>query len=69
MPKRRRPETGARPGTLILKRDAAPVQMRAAVVMNGQYAFGPCKSVAELPKVDSPNAFVWIDVQGVGDGS
>lgn len=67
--KKRRPETGARPGTLILNSDASPVQMRAAVVMNGQYVLGPCESVAELPRVSSPDAFVWIDVQGVGDGT
>lgn len=69
MLKKSRPELGARPGTLILNADASPVEMRVAVVMNGQYAVGPCDSVAELPKVNSPDAFVWIDVQGVGDGS
>lgn len=66
---KRRPEPGARPGTLILNADAEPVKMRAAVVSNGQYAVGPCESVDELPKINSPDAFVWIDVQGVGDGS
>jgi magnesium transporter len=69
MSKKRRPETGARPGTLILNSNACPVQMRAAVVVNGQYVLGPCESVEELPRVTSPDSFVWIDVQGVGDGT
>lgn len=66
--RRRHPETGARPGTLLLGPKAEPVVMRVTAVRGSHCTVSTCTSVSELPQPESPDNFVWIDVRGVGDG-
>lgn len=67
--KKRHPSAGSRPGTLILGANAEPVQMRVAVIQDGQYYVRECDSVSDLPVASTADSVVWIDVQGVGDGT
>jgi magnesium transporter len=66
--RRRHPETGARPGTLILGPHAQPVEMQVTAVRGEHCTVSRCGSVDDLPRSESPDDYVWIDVKGVGDG-
>lgn len=65
---RRRPEAGARPGTLVLSPDAAPVEMRVTLIHEGEHRVFTCRTVEELPLTLEPNQLMWVDVKGLGDG-
>lgn len=67
--KKRHPEAGARPGTLVLSPNAAPVEMRVTRVNGKSHSSYSCRSVDELPSPDDGDSLVWIDVNGTGDGA
>lgn len=67
--RRRHPEAGARPGTLILGPNAEPLEMLVTAVRGNHCTVSRCLTVDDLPLADSPDDYVWIDVKGVGDGS
>ncbi len=66
--KKRHPKAGARPGTLVLCPDAAPVEMQVTRVNGDAYSSYTCHSTDELPGADDGDSLVWIDVHGLGDG-
>ncbi len=66
--RRRHPEAGARPGTLILDPQSEPLEMRVTAVRGDHCSVSTCRSIEELPLAESPDDIVWIDVKGVGDG-
>ena len=66
---RRRPEAGARPGTLVLSADASPVEMRVTLIEDGEHRVFSCRTVDEFPASLGENQLMWIDVRGLGDGT
>ncbi|MGI9471461.1 MAG: magnesium/cobalt transporter CorA [Rubripirellula sp.] len=65
---RRRPEAGARPGTLVLNADASPVEMRVTLIQEDEHRVFTCNTVDELPTELADGQRMWIDVRGLGDG-
>lgn len=67
--KKRHPEAGARPGTLVLSPNAVPVEMRVTRVNGESHSSYTCRLADELPSPEAGDSLVWIDVNGTGDGS
>ena len=65
---RRRPEAGARPGTLVLSPDASPVELSVTLIQEGEHRVFTCRTVEELPLTLEPDQLMWVDVKGLGDG-
>ena len=66
---RRRPEAGARPGTLVLSSNSQPVQLRVTLIYGEHHKVFNCRSVEELPSRLIEGQLMWIDVRGQGDGT
>ena len=66
---RRRAEAGARPGTLVLSADAAPVQMRVTLIHEDHHQVFDCTTADEIPQKLAEGQLMWVDVQGLGDGT
>ncbi|HBV64511.1 MAG TPA: magnesium and cobalt transport protein CorA [Rhodopirellula sp.] len=66
---KRRPEAGARPGTLILSSNSQPVELRVTLIYGKHQKVFSCRSVEELPSQLIEGQFMWIDVRGQGDGT
>ena len=66
---RRRPEAGARPGTLVLSADSQPVELRVTLIYGAHHKVFQCQSVEELPTQLLEGQLMWIDVRGQGDGT
>ena len=66
--RKRHPEAGARPGTLVLGPDAGPVEMRVTLVHGEKHWSYTCRSTDELPSLDTAFELLWVDVRGLGDG-
>ncbi len=66
--KKRHPEVGARPGTLMIDESAAKPKIRAiSYDRQKQIQDVNIENVAQLKSALQPSAITWIDVQGFGD--
>lgn len=66
---RRRPEAGARPGTLILSSNSKPVELCVTLIYGQRLKVFVCRSVEELPTKLIDGQLMWIDIRGQGDGT
>ncbi len=66
---RRRPEAGARPGTLVLSSNSKPVELSVTLIYGKHHKVFSCRSVEELPTQLIEGQLMWIDVRGQGDGT
>ncbi|MGI9469566.1 MAG: magnesium/cobalt transporter CorA [Rubripirellula sp.] len=66
---RRRPDAGARPGTLILSPNSQPVELSVTLIYGKHHKVFSCRSVEELPTQLIDGQLMWIDVRGQGDGT
>ncbi len=66
---RRRPEAGARPGTLVLSANSKPVELSVTLIYGKHHKVFSCHSVEELPTQLIEGQLMWIDVRGQGDGT
>ena len=66
--KKRHPEAGSRPGTLVIGHDASPVEMRVTHVQGKQVKSYKCPTTEQLPLPAADGSLLWIDVHGLGDG-
>ncbi len=66
---RRRPEAGARPGTLVLSHNSQPVELCVTLIYGEHHKVFNCRSVEELPTKLIDGQLMWIDVRGHGDGT
>ena len=66
--KKRHPEAGARPGTLVIAPDAQPVELRVMQATKGELRSFTCQATSELPSPEDDGSLLWIDVHGLGDG-
>jgi magnesium transporter len=66
--RKRHPKMGATPGTLLLHPDQATTRLRAVLRRDGEMRSVPCESVSEIPRLESPDERLWLDVQGLGNG-
>ncbi len=66
---RRRPEAGARPGTLVLSTNSKPVELSVTLIYGKHHKVFSCRSVEELPTQLIEGQLMWIDVRGQGDGT
>ena len=66
---RRRPEAGARPGTLVLSANSEPVKLRVTLISGTHTKVFHTQSVEELPTQLLEGQLMWIDVRGQGDGT
>jgi magnesium transporter len=66
---RRRPEAGARPGTLVLSPNSQPVELSVTLIYGQHHKVFSCSSVEELPTQLIDGQVMWIDVRGQGDGT
>ena len=66
---RRRPEAGARPGTLVLSSNSQPVELSVTLIYGKHHQVFTCRSVEELPTQLIDGQVMWIDVRGQGDGT
>ena len=66
--RKRHPEAGARPGTLVLGPDAGPVELRVTLVHGDKHWSYTCHATDDLPGVDTAFDLLWVDVRGLGDG-
>ncbi|MDB4759667.1 magnesium/cobalt transporter CorA [bacterium] len=66
---RRRPEAGARPGTLVLNSNSQPVELSVTLIYGKHHKVFSCRSVEELPSQLIAGQLMWIDVRGQGDGT
>ncbi len=64
--KKRHPRAGARPGTLLLSRDARATQVRVTRLRGAGAETRVYDSPGDIPRESDPNALVWIDVAGLG---
>ncbi len=65
--KKRNPEVGARPGTLVIDQDAPPPKIRMISFDHEAVQEREIKSAEELSAALDPNNVTWVDVQGFGD--
>ena len=66
---RRRPEAGARPGTLVLSSNSKPVELSVTLIYGKHHKVFSCSTVEELPTQLIDGQLMWIDVRGQGDGT
>ena len=66
---RRRPEAGARPGTLVLSSNSKPVELSVTLIYGKHHKVFSCSTVEELPTELIDGQLMWIDVRGQGDGT
>ncbi len=66
--KKLHPETGARPGTLVIGPNASPVELRVTQVNGQNLESYSCHTTNELPSPKDDGSLLWIDVHGLGDG-
>lgn len=66
---RRRPEAGARPGTLVLSSNSKPVELSVTLIYGKHHKVYSCSTVEELPTQLIDGQLMWIDVRGQGDGT
>ena len=65
--KKRHPEIGARPGTLIISEDAVPPKVRMISYDLEEVDEREITDVEDLARAMDPENITWIDVQGFGD--
>ena len=63
------PETGARPGTLVIGPHASPVELRVTLVKGKSLKSFSCETTNDIPSPSDDSALLWIDVHGLGDGT
>ena len=66
--KKRHPEAGARPGTLVIAPDSRPVELRVTQVHGKTLQCYTCQAAEQLPSPDEQGSLLWVDVHGLGDG-
>ncbi len=65
--KKRHPEVGARPGTLVIADDAPPPKMRDDQLRREEVHEQEIRNAEELSAAFDPGNVTWVDVQGFGD--
>jgi magnesium transporter len=66
--RKRHPQMGATPGTLLLHPDQGTTWLRVVIRREGVMRTFSCTRVQEIPELTSPEDRLWLDVQGLGDG-
>jgi magnesium transporter len=61
-------QIGATPGTLVLRSETKPTQLRVVFRQDGVMRAVPCESVSDIPRPTEPGERLWLDVQGLSDG-
>ena len=65
--KKRHPDVGARPGTLIIEDDAPPSKIRMISYDEGEVLETDITTADELSAAFDPDNVTWVDVQGFGN--
>ncbi|UCE84720.1 MAG: magnesium/cobalt transporter CorA [Deltaproteobacteria bacterium] len=66
--RRRTPPVGARPGELVVRRDAPATQLHWMVYGTGSVEEGDTRDPAEVAaRLGDPQRVVWVDIHGFGD--
>jgi len=65
--RKRHPQAGARPGTLLIGTDAAPTEVRVVRYSRDRVRCDTPRDVTGLRAELDPGEVTWIDVQGLGD--
>lgn len=65
--RKRNPAVGAKPGTLVIDKDAAPPRIRMITYTESEVKEQDIDDVETLAEALAPGAVTWIDVQGFGD--
>ena len=65
--RKRHPQTGARPGTLLIDPDASATRIRLVKYSPDAISDQPVTDVTDLAAQVQPGQVTWIDVQGFGD--
>ncbi len=65
--KKRHPEVGARPGTLVIADDAPPPKVRMISYDEEEVQEQDIRTAEELSAAFDPGNVTWVDVQGFGD--
>ena len=67
--KKKHTQVGARPGTLVIPKDAPPPKITSIHYSGTEHRITSVDSVDELSEAFSENEVTWIDIQGFGDRS